>query len=216
MTSPVYVILGPGGQGRDVIDAPTAAGRTVAGAFDDDNPPRPAMVQRRRHRGVPLLGGLDSWRSKLAAGVEFMPAMGNPTQRAELAAAIVIGGGRLASAIHPAAVVSPRASVGPGVFLGAGVVVAPEAVIGDLTFLNALCSVDHDCQLGTAVQVSPGVILPGGVHIGDSAFIGAGAVVLPGRHIGAGAVVGAGSVVIHDVPEGVTVAGNPAREIKRS
>ncbi|MCC6268947.1 MAG: acetyltransferase [Dehalococcoidia bacterium] len=208
MTSPVYVILGPGGQGRDVIDALIAAGRTVAGAFDDDNPPLPA--------GVPLLAGLDSWRSKLAAGVEFMPAMGNPTQRAELAAAIVIGGGRLASAIHPAAVVSPRASVGPGVFLGAGVVVAPEAVIGDLTFLNALCSVDHDCQLGTAVQVSPGVILPGGVHIGDSAFIGAGAVVLPGRHIGAGAVVGAGSVVIHDVPEGVTVAGNPAREIKRS
>ena len=47
-------------------------------------------------------------------------------------------------------------------------------------------------------------------------FIGAGAVVLPGRHIGAGAVVGAGSVVIHDVPEGLTVAGNPAREIKRS
>ena len=52
--------------------------------------------------------------------------------------------------------------------------------------------------------------------VANLGFIGAGAVVLPGRHIGAGAVVGAGSVVIHDVPEGVTVAGNPAREIKRS
>lgn len=208
VSPPVYVILGPGGQGRDVLDALLAAGREVLGVFDDDTPPLPDSV--------PLLGALEAWRSKLAPGVEIMPAMGNPTMRAELAASIVIGGGRLASAVHPAAVVSPRAKVGPGVFIGAGTVVAPDAVIGDLTFLNALCSVDHDCRLGTAVQVSPGVILPGGVHIGDSAFIGAGAVVLPGRHIGVGAVVGAGAVVIHDVEDGVTVAGNPAREIKRA
>jgi maltose O-acetyltransferase len=52
------------------------------------------------------------------------------------------------------------------------------------------------------------------VVIGDSAFVGAGAVALPGTRIGVGAVVGAGSVVTHNVPDGVTVAGNPARMLK--
>jgi acetyltransferase-like isoleucine patch superfamily enzyme len=33
--------------------------------------------------------------------------------------------------------------------------------------------------------------------------------------IGPGAYTGAGSVVLHDVPENVTVAGAPARELKR-
>ncbi|MGE0601076.1 MAG: acetyltransferase [Dehalococcoidia bacterium] len=203
MTAPVYLILGKGGQGRDVLDALLAAGRTVAGVFDDDDPPLPSQV--------PLLGKKDEWRSRFSPDVEFLAGMGNSTERAEFAAAVFASGGKLASAIHPAAVISPRATVGPGVFIAAGCVIAPEAVIHDLAFINANCSVDHDCEIGIAAQLSPGVTLPGGVIVGDSAFIGAGAVVLPGKRIGVGAVVGAGSVVTRDVPDGVTVSGNPAR-----
>jgi UDP-perosamine 4-acetyltransferase len=204
---PVYVILGRGGQARDVLDALLAAGRTVAGVFDDSDPPLPD--------GVPLLGGIKDWRTVVRPGVEFMPGMGNPTERCELAAAIMVAGASLASAVHPAAVISPQATVGSGVFIAAGCVIAPQAVIGDLTFINANCSIDHDCELGVAAQISPGVTFPGGVKVGDSAFVGAGAVVLPGKRIGVGATVGAGSVVTKDVPDGVTVAGNPAREVSR-
>lgn len=203
----LYVILGNGGQGRDVLDALLAAGRDVDGVFDDGKPPLPA--------NVPLLGPLDGWRTKVASGVEFMPAMGDPTVRAELAAAILAAGGRLAKAVvHPNAVISARARIGDGVFIAAGCVLAPEVVVEDLAFLNANCSIDHDCRIGLAAQLSPGVTLPGGVTVGDSAFVGAGAVALPGTRIGVGAVVGAGSVVTRHVPDGVTVAGNPARMIK--
>ncbi len=207
MSAPVYVIFGNGGQGRDVLDALLAAGRTVAGVFDDGDPPLP--------EGVPLLGRLDDWTSMVTAGVEFMPGMGNSTERAEIAAAVFARGGRLASAIHPKAVISAGAKIGDGVFVAAGCVIAPQAVIGDLSFLNANCSIDHDCELGVAVQLGPGVTFPRAVKVGDSAFIGAGAVVLPGKRIGVGAVVGAGSVVTKDVPPGVTVAGNPAAMLKR-
>ena len=206
MSAPLYVILGRGGQGRDVLDALLAAGREVMGVFDDDSPPLP--------EGVPLVGKLEEWTSKAGAGVEFMPGMGDSTERAEIAAAVFSRGARLTSAIHPKAVISPRAKIGDGVFIAAGCVIAPEAVIGDLTFLNANCAIDHDCVLGIAVQVSPGVTFPGGVQVGDSAFIGAGAVVLPGKRIGVGAVVGAGAVVTRDVPPGVTVVGNPAAMLK--
>jgi acetyltransferase-like isoleucine patch superfamily enzyme len=49
------------------------------------------------------------------------------------------------------------------------------------------------------------------VVIEDDAWIGIGAIVLKGVRIGRGARVAAGAVVTRDVPDGATVAGNPAR-----
>jgi acetyltransferase-like isoleucine patch superfamily enzyme len=45
------------------------------------------------------------------------------------------------------------------------------------------------------------------------ASIGSGATILPGVTIGEGAMIGAGSVVTKDVPDNVTVVGNPARPV---
>jgi UDP-2-acetamido-3-amino-2,3-dideoxy-glucuronate N-acetyltransferase len=47
------------------------------------------------------------------------------------------------------------------------------------------------------------------------ASIGTGAVILCGITIGEGSMVGAGSVVTKNVRAGATVAGNPARELKK-
>jgi acetyltransferase-like isoleucine patch superfamily enzyme len=47
------------------------------------------------------------------------------------------------------------------------------------------------------------------------ASIGTGATILGGLSIGEGAIVGAGAVVTRDVPDGATVAGNPARVLKK-
>jgi maltose O-acetyltransferase len=53
------------------------------------------------------------------------------------------------------------------------------------------------------------------IHVEDDVFLGGRVIVLPGVRIGRGAAVGAGSVVTRDVAPGATVAGNPAREIRR-
>ena len=53
----------------------------------------------------------------------------------------------------------------------------------------------------------------GRVTIGNDVFIGAESVVLPGVTIGNNVIVGANSTVTHDVPDGVVVAGSPARVI---
>ena len=53
----------------------------------------------------------------------------------------------------------------------------------------------------------------GNVTIGDNVFIGAESVVLPGVTIGNNVIVGANSTVTHDVPDGVVVAGSPAKII---
>lgn len=52
------------------------------------------------------------------------------------------------------------------------------------------------------------------VTIGEHTFIGTNAVIVMGVSIGSHCVIGAGSVVTRDVPDGVTVVGNPARIIR--
>ena len=56
----------------------------------------------------------------------------------------------------------------------------------------------------------------GNITIEDHVYVGAGAMIRQGKPgkplvIGQGAVIGMGAVVTKDVPEGVTVVGNPAR-----
>lgn len=53
------------------------------------------------------------------------------------------------------------------------------------------------------------------VTLGDNVWVGAGVNILPGVTIGSDAVIGAGAVVLKDVPDGVLVAGNPARVIRK-
>jgi acetyltransferase-like isoleucine patch superfamily enzyme len=54
----------------------------------------------------------------------------------------------------------------------------------------------------------------GPVKIGDDVFIGINSIIMPGVTVGSRVVIGAGSVVTRDVPNGVVVAGNPARVIR--
>lgn len=50
-------------------------------------------------------------------------------------------------------------------------------------------------------------------RIGDNVFIGMNATILMGTHIGDNSIVGAGAVVSGRFPDGVVIAGNPARVI---
>ena len=52
-------------------------------------------------------------------------------------------------------------------------------------------------------------------RISRRAFVGVHAVILPGVTVGPNSIVGAGSVVTHDVPEGATVVGVPARILEQ-
>jgi sugar O-acyltransferase (sialic acid O-acetyltransferase NeuD family) len=110
--------------------------------------------------------------------------------------------------------------------IGAGSVFCPNAMvtsnatIGRFFQAGVYSYVAHDCVIGDFVTFAPGVRCNGRVHIHDYAYIGSNAVIKQGTpdkplRIGVGAVVGMGAVVTKDVPDGVTVIGNPAREMVR-
>lgn len=110
--------------------------------------------------------------------------------------------------------------IGEGALLSPNVVLTSNIVIGKHFHANIGSYVEHDCVIGDFVTFAPGVQCNGNVHIRDGAYIGAGAMIRQGRsgsplRIGKGAVVGMGAVVLDDVPDGVTVVGNPATILRR-
>lgn len=56
----------------------------------------------------------------------------------------------------------------------------------------------------------------GGIKVGNYSYIGEACLIMPGVTIGSDCIVGAGSVVTKSIPDGVMVAGNPARIIGKT
>jgi maltose O-acetyltransferase len=112
---------------------------------------------------------------------------------------------------------------GYNIRLGANAFLNFNCVILDVTWV----------EIGDRTQIGPGVQIYAADHprdpvarraglengkpvrIGANVWIGGGAIILPGVTIGDDAIIGAGSIVTHDVPGGATVAGSPARSLKR-
>ncbi len=117
---------------------------------------------------------------------------------------------------HPNSVISRHATVTAGTVIVAGAVVSGFSQVGRSCILNTNCSVDHDCILENYVHISPGAHLAGSVTVGNNTWVGIGAVVREGITIGSNVKIGAGAVVINDVPDGVTVVGNPAKPLERT
>jgi sugar O-acyltransferase (sialic acid O-acetyltransferase NeuD family) len=202
---PLYV-FGAGGHGKVVADAARLGDRYEVCGLLDDGPQR----WRDSPLGLPVLGGRDALPA-LPDEAEIALGIGDNRARASLASFLIAAGRRLAAVVHP------RACLGSGVRLGAGVFVGPLAVVhsdswvGRGGIVNTAAVVEHDCRLGDFVHVSPRAAVGGGCRVGDGAHLGLGAVVLPVLSVGAWSVLGAGAVLVRALPDGETAVGVPAR-----
>ncbi|MDO8379604.1 acetyltransferase [Phenylobacterium sp.] len=190
---------------RIIIDACAAADRPIAGLVQVGD------EAQRLKTHLPVLGGEDLLSDPaFLSAYDIFVAIGDG-RRKSLSEAVLARGGTVATVIHPAATVSASAKIGVGTVISAGVIVQMDATVGRYCSLNTACTVDHDNVLADGVNIAPGAHLAGGVQVGEGAFIGIGATIKGWLRIGARATVGAGAVVLKEVPDGVTVVGNPAR-----
>ncbi|URJ32323.1 serine O-acetyltransferase [Blochmannia endosymbiont of Camponotus sp.] len=103
--------------------------------------------------------------------------------------------------------IHPAASIGYGVMIDH----ATGVVIGETSVIENNVSIMQSVTLGGTGKIS------GDRHpkIRQKVMIGAGSIILGNIEVGYGAKIGAGSVVLHSVPPHATVAGKPARLIKK-
>lgn len=200
-------ILGAGGHGRVVADCAECLDYGPI-TFFDDRTDRPASPW-------PVAGDREALLSRLAEFDAFVVAVGDNAARLDLHRTLVAAGGRPATLVPPGATVSRYARIGPGTVVFSGCVVNIGAIVGEACILNTGCGVDHDDRLADGVHISPGAHLAGGVSVGELAWIGIGAAVREGVSIGRAVRVGAGAVVVGNIPDSMTVVGNPARELER-
>jgi UDP-3-O-[3-hydroxymyristoyl] glucosamine N-acyltransferase len=88
-----------------------------------------------------------------------------------------------------------------------------QTVIGEGTKIDNLVHIAHNAQVGRHCLVIAHSMIAGSAVIGDYTRIAPGALIRDWREVGDHCTVGMGSVVVKDVECGVTVAGNPAREL---
>lgn len=213
---PLRVVgLGAGGHAKVIIEILQSDGQVELVGLLDSNP----TMTGKRVLGVPVLGPDPMLERLVNQGVThfFVGAgsTGHTSLRRRLHETATALGVIPLAAIHPQAVVSRSARLGPGCQLMAGAIVNAEATLGASVCVNTGAIVEHDCRVGNHAYIATGARLGGTVSVGEGAFVGAGATIRQSVAIGAGAIVGAGAVVVADVPAGETVVGVPAKPLHR-
>lgn len=108
-----------------------------------------------------------------------------------------------------------------GNIVTAGVCFTNKIDPGNFGIFNLNATIGHDCVIKDFINIAPGANISGNVCLDELAYIGTGAAVIQGRAmdekllIGCGATIGAGAVVTKDVTASLTVAGVPAKPIKK-
>lgn len=109
--------------------------------------------------------------------------------------------------------------IGNHVYIGANSTIDRATLgltlIADHVKVDNLVHIAHNDEINENTLITAGVIFSGGVRVGKNCWIAPNVCIKEKTKIGDHSLVGLGAVVIRDVEEYTTVAGNPAKELKK-
>lgn len=135
----------------------------------------------------------------------------------------------LGTSIWQFCVVLPEAQIGNECNICSHCFIENDVIVGDRVTVKCGVQLWDGLRVENDVFIGPNVTFTNDMQprskqypeafyqtiIRKGASIGANATILPGIEIGEGAMVGAGAVVTRSVAAGLTVVGNPAKEINK-
>lgn len=195
------VMIGASGHGRVAADIARRMGYDTIVFLDDA---RTAPLGRYE------VVGKSSDCHRFAQNAEFFVAIGNNEIRSRIQTKLKEDGLRIATLIHPAAMIGEDVTIGEGTIVMAGAVINPNTTIGNGCIINTCSSLDHDNVIGDFCHISVGSHLAGTVHVSPLTMIGAGATVINNIDICERCMIGAGAVVVRNICESGTYKGVPA------
>ena len=205
-----------GGIGNGMVAAQVIADMAKAGApimlagFLNDH-----LAKGEQLGHWPVLGAPAQWQN-LDTDISFCFALlsvGKMRQRADMLKALQIPPQRLATLIHPSAVIGFDSQIEPGCIVCSHTTIQPGARIGLNTIIRAGANLGHDSQIGAYVDIGPNVSICGYAKIAEGTHVAPNAVVRDSIQVGSYSTISAGAVILRDVPTDSTWIGNPARRV---
>jgi sugar O-acyltransferase (sialic acid O-acetyltransferase NeuD family) len=207
-------VFGAGGHAKVVLDVIEKQALYEPVFIVDDHP----SAREATCFGYRVLGGREDLLAATRTGstLKGFVAIGDNTNRLNVARWLEQHGYELISAVHPSVQLARGVSIGANSAVMAGCIINSDTKIGNSVIINTAATVDHDCLIGDATHIAPGCHLCGNVVLGAASLLGAGTIVSPGIAIGENTIVGAGSVILEDLPGDVIAVGHPAKIVKQN
>lgn len=209
MAKKPVIIIGNGGHARSLMDTLLIQKRVIIGYTAPEKNHNPYNLH--------YLGTDEGIFAHNPESVELINALGSTSRtvvRKKLFEKMKKAGYMFSNVIHPASYLAHQVEIGEGVQIMAGAVIQPFSIISDNSIINTNVSIDHDCQIGAHCHIAPGTTISGLVTIKESTHVGTGSTIIQGVQVGSNVLIGAGSLVLKSIKSGVTVYGNPAKEVK--
>lgn len=194
-------VIGAGGHGKIIVDALQQGLHSLGHIFD-------LAPENKKILGLPIYSlPPPSWGEH--EDIFAIIAVGD--NRTRQAMSQYYRAVHWENAIHPSALIHPTASLGKGIYVGAGAIIQPDVRIGNHCIINTGAIIEHDSLVQDYVHIAPHVTLTGAVEIGEGCLIGAGTTVIPQQRIGPWSLIGAGSTVVHAIPAYSKAWGTPCQ-----
>ena len=202
------ILVAASGLAREVI-ASRPVGLTVVGVVDDAPELTGTLVG-----SVPVLGGLDEIARHPHAAI--LVCAGRGRSRRGLVARLVefgVTADRFAIALAEGVRVPASCTIGAGSILLGGVVLTADVAVGRHVVAMPNVVLTHDDVVDDFATLCAGVVLGGSVRVGEASYLGMNSSVRERIAVGAESTLGMGAALTHDLPEGETWAGVPARPL---
>lgn len=198
------ILIGAGGYAKSVIDS-IDKNYDIVGFIDE-------YKLIKEHLGYPILGnsildieGYDKYA--------YFISIGDNISRKRWFDRLEEKNLEIINVIDKTAIISSKAKIGKGCFLGKMTIVNSNVEVGDNCIINTKALIEHGCSIKNHVNVSTNSVLNGDVKVGDGSFIGSCSVVNGQLLIGEWTVIGSGAAVIRNIPKNTINVGVPTRII---